>query len=79
MRHHTTPHNKGTRRSEAESDFAETLVMADPTLAGYVARNEALRERVTKLERALEEIASAAERVPDWRHMVHVAREALDD
>jgi hypothetical protein len=56
-----TTHNRGTRRSEAESDLGEVLAMADPDLAFYVESNEALRqrneallERVAKLERALE-------------------------
>jgi regulator of replication initiation timing len=62
-----TTHNRGTRRSEAESDLGEVLAMADPDLAFYVESNEALRlrneallERVAKLEEALELIAEHA-------------------
>jgi hypothetical protein len=61
-----TTHNKGTTRSEAEGVLGESLAMADPDLAFYVecnealrARHEALRERVAKLETALERIAWA--------------------
>jgi hypothetical protein len=57
-----TTHNRGTRRSEAESDLGEVLAMADPDLASYVEKNEGLRlrneallKRVAKLERALDE------------------------
>jgi hypothetical protein len=73
-----TTHNRGTR-----------LAMADPDLAFYVESNEALRlrneallERVTKLERALETIAD-----PDWasvypyetfKETKRIARKALD-
>jgi hypothetical protein len=46
--------NKGKRPTEAERELGAILSMADPTVAGYVARHEALLQRVAKLERALE-------------------------
>jgi hypothetical protein len=53
------PREQGQKlpQGEAEREFGEILKAADPTVAEFVARHEALLERVTVLERALERIA----------------------
>ena len=76
-------------KSETEKKFCEILQMADPLIDQFVSEheayrqlNEALRERVTVLERALETIAD-----PDWasiyppdvfKETKRVAQKALD-
>lgn len=45
-------------QSETEREFCDILQMADPLISQFVARHEALRERVTVLERALERVTT---------------------
>lgn len=70
--------NKG-EASEAERMFGEALAMADPTVAEFVARHEALLERVAVLEKALERIVRADEELfCNFCEAAVIAREALD-
>jgi hypothetical protein len=75
-----------SKQTEAERDMREILKTADPFMSEFVARHEALLERVTVLERKLESIVayidsdpSSEEDPPDVEaHVRWLAASALD-
>ena len=85
---------KGEQQAtETNARLADLFEHADPVVAGFMARHNALLERVTVLERALEELADLHHRTlsgsrrhdpenRDWRDCPCLscrgAREALD-
>lgn len=77
---------KAMRRNVIEREFAQhakeisekVAAAFQPVYERVCRERDVARDRVAVMQTALELIATAGERVPDWRRMAQCAQDALD-